>query len=344
MTVIDLGASPYDVIVDKDEPQVALDNAAAINRAIEEHPVDTRFVLPAGDIFVARDLGASGDHRFAAIRIAGDRHGLVLCGQGPGVTRLVLTGSQGGGLSQIIQVADGPTRITLCDFAIEHGQNVTNIDQTGLQNHQIELNAVKADVADVEIRDVHFGACVGDGIRLAGGEGATTSTLLRNTTIQHIVMRLGKHNEAQDGCRSGVSFQKGIQDLLLSDFYIEGPKNSCGRTGTPRNCGGRPAAPAPPAGRSWPDRREGAVGPARDRAGDRHRRPPRAGSDVEVGADDRAAAVGVQADQVGDLVDEQQASTAGVAGPGRPASGQRVGERAAIADLAHEATAVEPDV
>jgi hypothetical protein len=219
MTVIDLGAS-YDVAADKES--AALDNAAAINLAIEEHPVDTRFVLPPGDIFVARDLTALGDYRFAAIRIVGDKHALVLCGHGPGVTRLVLTGSQGGGLSRILQVADGPVRITLCDFAIEHGPNVTNI-APDLQNHQIELNAVHEDVVDVAIRNVHFGACVGDAIRLAGGE----DSLLRNTTVEHINMRLAKHDLAPAGCRSGVSFQKGIQDLLLTDFYIEGPKNSC---------------------------------------------------------------------------------------------------------------------
>ncbi|MEU8413125.1 hypothetical protein AB0C24_10065 [Amycolatopsis japonica] len=121
-------------------------------------------------------------------------------------------------------MADGPSRVTLCDFSVEHGTGSTDIDHQGLQNHQIELNAVNADVTDVEIRNVFFGTCVGDGIRLAGG---VNGTVLRNTTIQHVIMRLGKHPEAPDGCRSGVSFQKGIRDLLLSDFSIVGPKNSC---------------------------------------------------------------------------------------------------------------------
>lgn len=220
---IDLGAAPYDVAAG--DELAALTNTRAINQAIADHPAGVRLVLPAGAVYVAHDPSVLGIHRFAAIRIVGtDRQRLELSGRGAGVTRIVMTGSQSGGLTQIIQVADGPSRITLCDFSIEHGTGATNIDQEGLQNHQIELNAVNADVTDVEIRNVYFGTCVGDGIRLAGGVGGS---FLRNTTIQHVIMRLGKHPAALDGCRSGVSFQKGIRDLLLSDFYIVGPKNSC---------------------------------------------------------------------------------------------------------------------
>lgn len=223
---IDLGAAPYGVVADQESK--ALANARAINQAIADHPSGVRLVLPAGAVYVARDPDIVGIYRFAAIRIVGpDKRRLVLSGRGAAVTRIVMTGSQGAGLTQIVQVADGPERITLCDFSIEHGPNASDVDTVKLRNHQIELNAVIADVTDVEIRDVFFGTCIGDAIRLAGGEGDANPTFLRNTTIQHIVMRLGKHPAAPLGCRSGVSFQKGIRDLLLSDFYIVGPKNSC---------------------------------------------------------------------------------------------------------------------
>ncbi len=223
---IDLGAAPYGVVADVDDEVTALANTRAINQAISDHPSGARLVLPAGAVFVMRDPVVTGLHRFAAIRILGDKQRLALSGRGAELTRIVMTGSQSGGLSQIILVADGPTRITLCDFSIEHGPKVSNVDTVGLQNHQIEVNATGADVTDVEIRDVFFGTCVGDAIRLAGGIQDATPSSLRNLTIQRITMRLDKHPAAPGRCRSGVSFQKGIRDALLSDFHIVGPKNS----------------------------------------------------------------------------------------------------------------------
>ncbi len=222
---IDLGAAPYNVVADNDKEEVALANTRAINQAITDHPTGVRLVLPAGAVYVMRDPTIVGIYRFAAIRIVGDKSRLVLSGRGAGVTRIVMTGTQDGGLTRILEVADGPQRIILCDFSIEHGPKVTNIDPE-LQNHQIELNAVEADVTDVEIRDVFFGTCVGDAIRLGGSPGGTNPTVLRNITIRNILMRLDKHPASPVRCRSGVSFQKGIRDLLLSDFYIVGPKNS----------------------------------------------------------------------------------------------------------------------
>ncbi len=44
-----------DVGVVPDNPAEALDNTKVINAAIEANPVDTRFVLPAGQIFLAHD-------------------------------------------------------------------------------------------------------------------------------------------------------------------------------------------------------------------------------------------------------------------------------------------------
>lgn len=219
---IDLAAA-YGVVANKSDLDVALENTKRINKAIEENPTGVRLVLPAGSVYVRRNPEIEGDYRFAAILIAGEgKSRLELAGRGVGVTTIVMTGTQDSGLTRIIEVADGPSRITLCDFSVEHGPGVTNISP-GLQNHQIELNAGHKDVTNVEIRDVFFGTCIGDAIRLAGGE---TATVLRNTTIRRVTMRLGKHPTAPDGCRSGISFQRGISDLLLTDFFIVGPKNS----------------------------------------------------------------------------------------------------------------------
>jgi hypothetical protein len=220
---IDLGAA-YGVVAGDESAGVA--NAKGINKAIAEHPSGVRLVLPAGDVFVARDRTGLGPYRFAAISVNGsDKERLVLAGRGAAVTRILMTGTQDGGLTQIVQVADGPRRITLCDFSIEHGPGAVDFDPE-LQNHQIELRADVADVTDVEIRNVFFGTCVGDAIRLLGSAPDATPAVLRNTTIEHIVMRLDKHPNCPTRCRSGVSFQRGIRDLLLSDFFITGPKNS----------------------------------------------------------------------------------------------------------------------
>jgi hypothetical protein len=218
---IDLRLLPYGVLAGDEAAGAA--NAKAISQAIADHPVNTRFVLPMGRIYVSRDLSGVGIYRFAAIRINGSNiHDITLTGWGPGATELVMTGSQAGGLSQILQIADGPSRVLLSDFSISHGPNVTDIDTVGLQNHQVELNAVNGDVTDCEIRNIHFGTCIGDAIRNVGG----ISTYLVNTRVHDVTMRLSKHPRAPLGCRSGISFQKGIKDYDFGKFYIIGSKNS----------------------------------------------------------------------------------------------------------------------
>lgn len=225
MDLIDVGVKP-------DNPAEALNNTKAINTAIEANPVNTRFVLPAGQIFIAHDPGPMGAERSGAIRFTGEKEGLELCGQGAAATRLVMVGPQSGGRTQIIlvsrgsiPVSRGPRRITLRGFSIEHG-DVSNLDPERVHNH-IELDATAGDVTDVEIHDIYFGACLGDGIRLSGGL-QPVPTLVRNTRIHHVTMRLGGHPQAiRGGARAGVSFQKGVRDVVLSDFFLIGARNSC---------------------------------------------------------------------------------------------------------------------
>lgn len=221
---VDLSGAPYS-IVPNDEGE-ALRNSRQINRAIIDHPANVRLSLPPGIVYVALDPAVIGKYRFAAIRVVGvDKRRLMITGAGSSVTSLVITGSQNNGLSQILQIADGPQQIQIRDLSFAHGPGVVDIDTAGLQNHQIELNALQSSVTDVCIENVDFGTCVGDAIRLAGGEEGT-GALLSNTTIRAVTMRLAKHPAAPKGCRSGISLQKGIQGLRFSDFYIVGAKNS----------------------------------------------------------------------------------------------------------------------
>jgi hypothetical protein len=220
LDIVELRKAPYSVTVNDETAGTA--NATAIRQALVDHPTNTLFLLPVGITYVT-NIGNTGTYRFAAIDITGAGHyGLTIAGWGVGASALVMTGTQASGLSQIIQIADGPSKITLRDFSIYHSETVTNYDTVGLQNHQIELNAINADVIDVSIRNIFFGPCIGDAIRNAGG----TATYLKNTHVNNVTMRLAGLSFLPLGCRSGISFQKGIQHYYLSDFYIHGPKNS----------------------------------------------------------------------------------------------------------------------
>lgn len=220
--IVQLSAAPYNVISADPAVATARANGAAIRQAIADHPTNTTFLLPMGDTYVS-NVGNTGTYRFAAININGaGKSGLTISGWGVGASRLIMTDTQSNGLSQIIQIADGPQRITLRDFSILHSNSVTNYDTVGLQNHHIELNAINADVKDVEIYNVWFGPCIGDAIRNAGGSG----TFLINTRVHHVTMRLAGLSFLPLGCRSGISFQKGIRHYYFNNFYIHGPKNS----------------------------------------------------------------------------------------------------------------------
>ncbi|HKQ77828.1 MAG TPA: hypothetical protein VJ810_29290, partial [Blastocatellia bacterium] len=100
---------------------------------------------------------------------------------------------------------------------------LSNVDAANLQNHHIQITAATADCADVEIQNIHFGPCIGDAVRVAGS--ATNNVV--NGRAHHVTMRTGGHQlSPNSGSRSGISFQKGLKNFELGNFYIHGAKNS----------------------------------------------------------------------------------------------------------------------
>ncbi|MCW5800876.1 MAG: hypothetical protein KIT31_00575 [Deltaproteobacteria bacterium] len=212
----------YGVIADVDDGgaggAIASANGDAISQAFADHPSNAVFVLPHGTIYVNRPISGP---LTAALRM----HGLtdvVLTGWGPGATRLVMTGPQHSGLTQVIEVQNC-VRATIRDLTVAHGPNMSNPSGTQ-QNHHIQLGRsdMANDIVDTVIRHVHCGPCIGDGIRACGG----TTHYLRNTRVLDVTMRTGGHPLATNGSRSCISFQLGIIELELGNFFLHGAKNT----------------------------------------------------------------------------------------------------------------------
>jgi hypothetical protein len=101
--------------------------------------------------------------------------------------------------------------------------DLSNIDSSQLQNHHIQITAASNDCTDVEIENVNFGQCIGDAVRVAGG----TSANVVNGRVHHVTMHCGGHPLSPNGgSRSGISFQKGLKNFELGNFFIHGAKNS----------------------------------------------------------------------------------------------------------------------
>jgi hypothetical protein len=211
----------YGLVTDIDDGAIAAANGKAISKAFLDRPANAVFVLPMGKTYVNRDLAGVGIHRSAALKMTALTD-VVLTGWGPGATQLIMTGSQANGLSQVIQIYEC-TRVTIRDMTIAHGPNLSDVNTAELQNHHIEIDASSSDCTDVEIENVNFGPCIGDAVRVVGS--AINSVV--NGRVHHVTMRTGGHPLSPNrGSRSGISFQKGLKNFELANFFIHGAKNS----------------------------------------------------------------------------------------------------------------------
>jgi hypothetical protein len=199
-----------------DDPARASSNRVAIQRAIEEHAGSgAHLVLPPGEIYLDRGP------RYASLRFAGSRAtDLVLRGDPDRTSTIVLQGDATDGLWMGIEIADGARRIALRDFRIYQGE-IANPSSTQ-QNHLIQVTAARAITADVELDNIHFGPCIGDGLRIVG----TAPHHVEDVRAHDFTMHLAGQPQAARGARSGVSIQRGFRNIELSDFYISGAKNS----------------------------------------------------------------------------------------------------------------------
>ena len=204
---------------------IATANGNAISQAFADHPTNTMFVLPMGKIYVNRNLAGVGSDRLAALRMT-SLSDVVLTGWGKGSTQLIMTGSQANGPSRIIAIFEC-NRVTIRDLTIAHGPNLSNIDASNLQNHHILIGstAMTRNCTDVEVANVDHGQCIGDGIFVAGGGGASNNVI--NTRIHHVTMRTGGHPlSPRGGSRSCFHYISGVLNLELADFFLHGAKNS----------------------------------------------------------------------------------------------------------------------
>lgn len=208
-----LELATYGVIAD--DPEKASVNRRAIQRAIDEQSGRrVSLVLPPGTIYI--DRGAN----LISLRFSGSRD-LELAGHADGTSRIVIEGDAGGGYWVGIEIYDGSQRISLRDFAIEHGR--FEHPSPTQQNHLIQVNAQKQITSDIEIQNIVFGPCIGDALRIAG----TAPNYVSRLKVHDFVMRTNGHpNAPYQGARSGVSLQRGFRDVEIYDFHIYGSKNS----------------------------------------------------------------------------------------------------------------------
>jgi hypothetical protein len=208
---VDLRLAPFSVIAG--DPTKGPSNTAGINAAISAHSgTRARLVLPGGAIFVDQ---ANGTDNWS-IRFGPGVSDLTLAGQGQFATRIVQQGVGDGGDWHALMV-DGAFRIELADFGLSTG-TIANPDH-GDEVHLISVVSVSGrPTKDIHGHRLFFGRCIGDQLRLLGANAPVTDC--RFTGLLMHGAGIG------DGARSGIAIQRGVSRLEISDFHIDGTKNS----------------------------------------------------------------------------------------------------------------------
>jgi hypothetical protein len=212
--------------------QPNLPSASGSNRIILQNLVVTGalnggadILLPSGNVYIGQDrllqnwslklTGLSGSN----IRIRG-------CGIG--VTNIVMTGSGDGGEWDGIVIDNGARRVSLQDFSIRFDwiPHPDTIDQ----NHLVEINNTSAGggvvglgTGDVHIQDVEFGPTPGACVRLIG----EASGVIDNVYLDRVQFRSSASWLNGSGSRSCLEANRGVYGLFVSNFWMEGAKNSC---------------------------------------------------------------------------------------------------------------------
>lgn len=133
----------------------------------------------------------------------GAMHGLSFIGA-PGRTQINMTGSAGLGDWYLFQIRDGSYDIEFRDLSMDMA--ITSPDP-GEQNHLIQIGT---NANRIRVIDCKFTGTVGDGIRMFGEFGAEVRDVeIRGCTFE-------------DCGRAGVSFQRWVRDVRLTEFSMFG--------------------------------------------------------------------------------------------------------------------------
>jgi hypothetical protein len=223
---VDLTAAPYLVVAN--DGSKAAQNTAAINSAIVDYSgTRARLVLPQGDIYLEQaNPGAPATKRAWSLRFGPGVSCLSLAGQGQHATRLVQAGVGTSGQWDGI-VVDGASKIKLSEFSIEQG-TITNRD---IGDHHALMGIYAGfgvNTSDITVESVYFGPCIGDAFRVGAASGDVN--YIAELRLLDFTMRTQGHPQGAGGLRlgsrSGVSFQRGFQNVEVGSGYIEGAKNS----------------------------------------------------------------------------------------------------------------------
>lgn len=209
---VDLRFAPYSVT--PGDPSKAASNRTGIAAAIAANPSGAHLVLPSGDIYL--DWNTTTTNR-SAILFAGVSR-FWLQGQGMFTTKLIIEGTQNLAERRGICIANGSSKIYISDLWVQHGTVVGPEEHNHLIN--IGIAGQTSGVTDIVVRNVYCGQSVGDGINIQGEAGAVTDTVI----ITNVIVR---SQGIVGSSRDCVGFQRGIANVELGNFYLEGCKNSC---------------------------------------------------------------------------------------------------------------------
>jgi hypothetical protein len=220
---VDLRSSPYNVIANDSTPAVATANTVGINLAITTHSgTPACLMLPMGDIYLEQAPGA----RNWSILFGTGVSDVTLAGQGMFATRLIQNGvgdlGEWDGL-----VVNGAQRIEVRDLAILQG-TIDHPDPVQ-QNHLVAVyNTVPGGTTrDIYVHDVWFGKTIGDAFRVSGrGGGPEVCENVRLLNFQMELNGIVNVPSGRRGARSGISIQRGYQNLEFGGAFIRGAQNS----------------------------------------------------------------------------------------------------------------------
>ena len=220
---VDMRAAPHGVV--PNDPSFAAGNTAAINAAFTAlNGSDPVLWLPAGRIYVTRALGSPAITW--AIRMGPTIKRVSVRGQGPFATTLVLIGPGYGGELNLLTI-DGARDISFSELGFEQ-EFIANPDFPGDHHALVNIVAGTQDTRSIWFHRVRFGPCIGDAFRLVGD--GVVGYQVRDVLLDTFIMETGGHVQGagglQKGSRSGISFQRGFDNIVISNGIIRGAKNS----------------------------------------------------------------------------------------------------------------------
>ena len=182
-------------------------------------------LLPSGNLYFGQDRQFS-NWSLLCRGLSGSN--IRIRGCGVGVTNMIFTGSGDSGEWDGIVIDQGARRVRIQDLSIWFNW-IPNPDTSG-QNHLVEINnsttgggVLGLGTGQVYINDVEFGPTVGSCVRLVG----EASGVIDNIYLDRVQFRASASWLTGGGARSCMEANRGVYGLFLSNFWMEGAKNSC---------------------------------------------------------------------------------------------------------------------